>query len=87
MTCAKTNGIAIKPAGPMILPRQESFASLHILTRRASEGSEALPSLARQGSYELLRCQGNSALARKSVLAGIFLLLLGQAAPESREEL
>ena len=29
-----------------ILPRQESFASLHILTRRASEGSEALPSLA-----------------------------------------
>ena len=28
-------------------PRQESFASLHILTRRASEGSEALPSLAR----------------------------------------
>ena len=31
-----------------ILPRQESFASLHILTRRASEGSEALPSLARR---------------------------------------
>src|SRR5271157_2346239 len=30
----------------VILPRQESFASLHILTRRASEGSEALPSLA-----------------------------------------
>ena len=30
------------------LPRQESFASLHILTRRASEGSEALPSLARR---------------------------------------
>jgi hypothetical protein len=29
-------------------PRQESFASLHILTRRASEGSEALPSLARR---------------------------------------
>ena len=36
-------------AGPdAILPRQESFASLHILTRRASEGSEALPSLARR---------------------------------------
>ena len=33
-----------------ILPRQESFASLHILTRRASEGSEALPSLARRVS-------------------------------------
>src|SRR5208337_5107632 len=33
---------------PWILPRQESFASLHILTRRASEGSEALPSLARR---------------------------------------
>ena len=33
-----------------LLPRQESFASLHILTRRASEGSEALPSLA-LGSY------------------------------------
>ncbi len=31
-----------------LLPRQESFASLHILTRRASEGSEALPSLARR---------------------------------------
>ena len=30
----------------ILLPRQESFASLHILTRRASEGSEALPSLA-----------------------------------------
>ena len=33
-----------------ILPRQESFASLHILTRCASEGSEALPSLARRVS-------------------------------------
>ena len=33
-----------------LLPRQESFASLHILTRRASEGSEALPSLARRVS-------------------------------------
>ncbi len=33
---------------PTVLPRQESFASLHILTRRASEGSEALPSLARR---------------------------------------
>src|SRR5271166_4400219 len=33
---------------PPILPRQESFTSLHILTRRASEGSEALPSLARR---------------------------------------
>src|SRR5208337_5171494 len=32
----------------LVLPRQESFASLHILTRRASEGSEALPSLARR---------------------------------------
>src|SRR5208283_6007818 len=31
-----------------LLPRQESFASLHIRTRRASEGSEALPSLARR---------------------------------------
>jgi len=31
-----------------LLPRQESFASLHILTRRASEGSEAFPSLARR---------------------------------------
>ena len=31
-----------------VLPRQKSFASLHILTRRASEGSEALPSLARR---------------------------------------
>ena len=36
--------------GVVILPRQESFASLHILTRRASEGSEALPSLARRVS-------------------------------------
>jgi hypothetical protein len=35
---------------PKLLPRQESFASLHILTRRASEGSEALPSLARRVS-------------------------------------
>ena len=34
----------------LLLPRQESFASLHILTRRASEGSEALPSLARRVS-------------------------------------
>ena len=34
--------------GSQLLPRQESFASLHILTRRASEGSEALPSLARR---------------------------------------
>jgi thioredoxin reductase (NADPH) len=34
--------------GRELLPRQESFASLHILTRRASEGSEALPSLARR---------------------------------------
>ncbi len=33
---------------PTVLPRQESFASLHILPRRASEGSEALPSLARR---------------------------------------
>ena len=32
----------------ILLPRRESFASLHILTRRASEGSEALPSLARR---------------------------------------
>ena len=31
----------------LVLPRQESSASLHIRTRRASEGSEALPSLAR----------------------------------------
>ena len=31
-----------------VLPRRESFASLHILTRRASEGCEALPSLARR---------------------------------------
>ena len=38
----------------LILPRQESFASLHILTRRASEGAEALPSLGTSGSYELL---------------------------------
>jgi hypothetical protein len=37
-------------APPALLPRQESFASLHILTRRASEGSEALPSLARRVS-------------------------------------
>ena len=36
--------------GKLILPRQESFASLHILTRRASEGTEALPSLARRVS-------------------------------------
>ena len=36
------------PRPPGLLPRQESFASLHILTRRASEGSEALPSLARR---------------------------------------
>ena len=36
--------------GSRLLPRQESFASLHILTRRASEGSEALPSLARRVS-------------------------------------
>jgi hypothetical protein len=36
------------PLSHRILPRQESFASLHILTRRASEGSEALPSLARR---------------------------------------
>ena len=35
-------------AAQTVLPRQESFASLHILTRRASEGSEALPSLARR---------------------------------------
>src|SRR5271166_6536510 len=34
--------------GEPLLPRQESFASLHILTRRASEGSETLPSLARR---------------------------------------
>ena len=34
----------------LLLPRQECFASLHILTRRASEGSEALPSLARRVS-------------------------------------
>ena len=32
----------------LLLPRQESFASLHILTQRASEGSAALPSLARR---------------------------------------
>src|SRR5271166_4910728 len=37
-----------RPLPPFLLPRQESFASLHILTRRASEGSEALPSLARR---------------------------------------
>src|SRR5271166_5271485 len=36
------------PGTAYLLPRQESFASLHILTRRASEGSEALPSLARR---------------------------------------
>ncbi len=39
---------ALTLLGLLILPRQESFASLHILTRRASEGSEALPSLARR---------------------------------------
>ena len=37
----------------VLLPRQESFASLHILTRRASEGSEALSSLARRVSMSL----------------------------------
>ncbi len=36
------------PQSRLVLPRQKSFASLHILTRRASEGSEALPSLARR---------------------------------------
>ncbi len=36
------------PPNAELLPRQERFASLHILTRRASEGSEALPSLARR---------------------------------------
>ena len=41
-------GAAASSSGSSILPRQESFASLHILTRRASEGSEALPSLARR---------------------------------------
>src|SRR5208337_3565106 len=42
MIQAEDRGLAL------VLPRQESFASLHILTRRASEGSEALPSLARR---------------------------------------
>ena len=44
------HGIEVDVAadGPEVLPRQESFASLHVLTRRASEGSEALPSLARR---------------------------------------
>jgi hypothetical protein len=39
---------AIHSGSLRLLSRQESFASLHILTRRASEGSEALPSLARR---------------------------------------
>jgi len=38
----------LPPLTSIVLPRQGSFASLHILTRRASEGSEALPSLARR---------------------------------------
>ena len=43
-----TNGPLNSYETDVLLPRQESFASLHILTRRASEGSEALPSLARR---------------------------------------
>ena len=39
---------ALSVCAAALLPRQESFASLHILTRRASKGSEALPSLARR---------------------------------------
>ena len=46
---ARTGRFSVFATCPVvILPRQESFASLHILTRRASEGSEALPSLARR---------------------------------------
>ena len=41
-------GLVTQQLGGRVLPRQESFASLHILTRPASEGSEAFPSLARR---------------------------------------
>ena len=41
------------PANGVLLRRQESFASLHILIRRANEGSEALPSLARRVSMSI----------------------------------
>ena len=44
----RTPSLREGPGSASVLPRQESFASLHILTRRASEGSEALPSLARR---------------------------------------
>ena len=48
-----------------VLPRQESFASLHILTRRASEGSEALPSLARRVSMSFFGARVISVPERK----------------------
>ena len=65
-----------------LLPRQESFASLHIRTRRASEGSEA--SAAPSGSYELLGARvidfgwmtGPRRLARRSSRL-VSLILLG----------
>ena len=53
-------GLVTQQLGGRVLPRQESFASLHILTRRASEGSEGIPLAGASGSYELLRCQGNN---------------------------
>ena len=44
----RVHGLDVGTRRKMVLPRQESFESLHILTQRASEGSEALPSLARR---------------------------------------
>ena len=47
------------PRPPGLLSGKKVSLSLHMLTRRASEGSEALPLAGTSGSYELLRCQGN----------------------------
>ena len=47
------------PSGGFLLPRQESFPSLHILTRTAPvKRLEALPSAGASGSYELLSVPG-----------------------------
>ena len=46
--CTYSRGFETSLHSHAVLPRQESLASLHIRARRASEGSEAFPSLARR---------------------------------------
>ena len=71
--CQSTEGSTV-PCGAITPARK--FASLHILTRRASEGSEALPSLARRVSTSFFGARVIPRWARNLQKLTIFFLAL-----------